>query len=119
MSGTAVQLLAAFGVATGFALLSAVTRGSAFTSVSQGYVTVGLLTGVVGIAIPFFLLNRSLECLPASTAALTLTLIPVFAVGTAVTLLMEPVSASSLARGGLILIGLIVLSRSPGSFATR
>jgi drug/metabolite transporter (DMT)-like permease len=113
LTGTAYQLLAASGVALAFGVANWSTRGSTLPVASVGHLGVGIAAGVVGIAIPFFLLNRSLERVQASTAALILNLVPVFAVASAATLLMEPLMAGTVAGGALILIGLVVLSRAP------
>jgi drug/metabolite transporter (DMT)-like permease len=71
-----------------------------------------IATGIVGIALPFVLVNRSMEVLAASTAALLLNLVPVFAVVTAVALLGEPLTLAIVVGGASILAGLTVLGHS-------
>jgi drug/metabolite transporter (DMT)-like permease len=112
LTGTAYQLAAAWAVAAVYAAVTWSTGGSKFGS--AGGLTIGLTlaTGVVGIAIPFVLLNRSLEVLQASTAGLLLNLIPVFAVVSAVALLGEPLMVATVAGGAAILFGLTLLARS-------
>jgi drug/metabolite transporter (DMT)-like permease len=117
LTGTAFQLLAASSVAVAFAAASWSTRGSSLPVASAGHLGVGIAAGVIGIEIPFFLLNRALERVQASTAALILNLVPVFAVATAASFLMEPLMAGTLAGGALILLGLTVLSRASESVA--
>ncbi|MGY1790357.1 DMT family transporter [Geodermatophilus sp. SYSU D00803] len=112
LSGTACQLLAGCGMAVTYTAVSWPTQGSALPSAPAGLVLAAVAAGIVGTAIPFYLLNRALETTSASTAALVLNLVPVFAVATAVLLLGESLRLPMLLGGGLILAGLVVLARS-------
>jgi drug/metabolite transporter (DMT)-like permease len=112
LTGTAYQLVAAWGVAAAYAAVTWSTGGSRFGSASGLTIVLTLATGVLGVAIPFVLLNRSLEVLKASTAGLLLNLIPVFAVVSAVALLGEPLMVVTIAGGASILFGLTVLGRT-------
>jgi drug/metabolite transporter (DMT)-like permease len=111
LTGTAYQLLAALGVAVAYGALSWPTQGSSISTASPSHLAVALATGIVGIAIPFFLINRSLGTVLASTAALVLNLTPLFAVGSAIALLHEPLMAVTASGGALILAGVIALGR--------
>lgn len=109
LTGTAYQVLAGCGVAVGFAAVRWPTNGSGLASAGGPTIVLTLATGAL-VAIPFLLLNRSLEVLAASTAALLLNLIPVFAVVSAVALLGEPLAVATVGGGTLILAGLTVLA---------
>jgi drug/metabolite transporter (DMT)-like permease len=111
LSGTACQLLAGCAVALTYALFSWPTQGSALPSAAPGLILAAIAAGIIGTAVPFYLLNRALESTPASTSALILNLIPVFAVVTAVVLLRESLTLLMVLGGGLILTGLMVLAR--------
>jgi drug/metabolite transporter (DMT)-like permease len=115
LTGTAYQVLSAWAVAAAYAAASWTTGGSRFGSAGGWTIVLTLATGALGIAIPFVLLNRSLEVLKASTAGLVLNLIPVFAVVSAVAFLGEPLMAVTVAGGAAILFGLTVLGRSEGA----
>jgi drug/metabolite transporter (DMT)-like permease len=112
LSGTACQLLAGWAVALIYASVSWPTQGSAIPSASPGLLLAAVVAGVIGTAVPFYLLNRALETTPASTSALVLNLVPVFAVVTAVLLLRESLTTLMVLGGGLILAGLTVLARA-------
>jgi drug/metabolite transporter (DMT)-like permease len=112
LTGTGYQLVAAWGVAAAYAAVSWSTGGSRFATAGGSIIVLTLATGVLGIAIPFVLLNRSLEVLQASTAGLVLNLIPVFAVVSAVAFLGEPLTTTTVAGGAAILVGLTALGRS-------
>jgi drug/metabolite transporter (DMT)-like permease len=114
LSGTAYQLLAACAVALVFAAVSWPTQGTALPSASAATLAVAVSTGIVGITIPFYLVNRALQSTSGSITALILNLVPVFAVGTAVALLGEAVMVTTILGGGLILAGLVVLARTEG-----
>jgi drug/metabolite transporter (DMT)-like permease len=111
LSGTACQLLAGCAVAWTYALVSWPTQGSALPSAPAGLLLAAVAAGLIGTAVPFYLLNRALETTPASTSALILNLIPVFAVLSAVALLRESLTLLMVVGGGLILTGLTVLAR--------
>ena len=111
-TGTAFQLLAAVGIAVAYALAFG-TSAVRFDGASGLHVAVGLSTGVVGIAIPFVLFNRALNHVKASTAAITLNLVPVFAVVSSVVFLDEHVMAATLAGGSLVLLAVFALGREP------
>ena len=112
LTGTAYQLMAAFAVAAAYAAVTWSTGGSRFGSAGGPTIVLTLATGVLGIAIPFVLLNRSLDVLPASTAGLVLNVIPVFAVASAIALLGEQLTTTTVAGGAAILVGLTALGRS-------
>src|SRR5882762_7760729 len=101
-----------------FAAVSWPGGGSGLASAGGLTVILTLATGVL-VAVPFLLLNRSLEVLAASTASLLLNLIPVFAVVTAVVLLGEPLSLATLGGGACILAGLTVLGLGDQRVARR
>jgi drug/metabolite transporter (DMT)-like permease len=111
LSGTGYQLLAAWAVAAAYATVTWSTGGSRFGAAGALTVVLTLATGVVGVAFPFVLLNRSLGMVQASTAGLLLNLIPVFAVVSAVAVLGEPLTMTTVAGGSAILIGLTALVR--------
>jgi drug/metabolite transporter (DMT)-like permease len=112
LTGTAFQLLAGCAVALTYAAVGWPTQGSALPSAPAGLVLAAVAAGIIGTAIPFYLLNRALETTSGSTAAVVLNLIPVFAVVTAVLLLGETLMLPMLLGGGLILAALVVLARS-------
>jgi drug/metabolite transporter (DMT)-like permease len=112
LTGTAFQLLAGCAVALTYAAVGWPTQGSALPSAPVGVVLAAVAAGIIGTAIPFYLLNRALETTSGSTAAVVLNLIPVFAVVTAVLLLGEALMLPMLLGGGLILAALVVLARS-------
>ena len=66
---------------------------------------------MLGVAIPFVLLNTALPRVKTVTAAITLNLVPVFAVGSSVALLGEHLMITAAAGGLLVLGGLLQLSR--------
>jgi drug/metabolite transporter (DMT)-like permease len=111
LSGTACQLLAGCFVALTYASISWPTQGSALPSATPGVLLAAVAAGIIGTAIPFYLLNRALETTPASTSALLLNLVPVFAVVSAVALLHETLTVVMVLGAGLILTGLVVLAR--------
>jgi chloramphenicol-sensitive protein RarD len=111
LSGTACQLLAGWAVALVYASASWPTQGSAIPSASPGLLLAAVAAGLIGTAVPFYLLNRALETTPASTSALVLNLVPVFAVVSAVALLRESLTLVMALGAGLILIALVVLAR--------
>lgn len=113
LTGTGYQLLAAAGIALAYAAVAWPTHGSGLAGASALHLLVAAATGIVGIALPYFLLNRALATVPASTAALTQNLIPVFAVASAVALLGEALMILTILGGALILSSLIVISRTP------
>ena len=84
LTGTGYQLLASAGVAIAYATVVWPTTGSGITSASAPHLAVAALTGVVGVALPYFLLNRALPDVPTSAAAMTQNLIPVVAVVSAI-----------------------------------
>jgi len=115
LSGTACQLLAGCAVALAYAAVSWPTQGSALPSASPGVLLAAVAAGIIGTAIPFYLLNRALETTTTSTSALVLNLIPVFAVVSAVALLGETLTLLMVLGGALILAGLVILARGEPS----
>jgi drug/metabolite transporter (DMT)-like permease len=118
LTGTAYQVLAGWGVAVAFAAVSWPGSGSGLASAGGLTIILTLATGVL-VALPFLLLNRSLEVLAASTAALLLNLVPVFAVISAVALLGEPLSVVTVGGGACILAGLTLLGLGDNHMARR
>jgi drug/metabolite transporter (DMT)-like permease len=112
LSGTAIQLAASWVLALVFAVVSWPASGTALPSASAAHVLVAVATGVIGITVPYYLVNRALKTTEGSTAALLLNLIPVFAVVSAVGFLGEAVMLTTILGGGLILAGLVVLART-------
>jgi drug/metabolite transporter (DMT)-like permease len=113
LTGTGFQLLAAAGIGLAYAAVAWPIHGSGLASASAVHLLVASTTGIVGIAVPYFLLNRALATVPASAAALTLNLVPVFAVASAVALLGEALMILTVLGGALILSSLVVISRTP------
>jgi len=109
LTGTAYQLLASVAVAVAFAAWTWSTKGSLLLAASAGHLSAAGATGIIGISIPFFLLNRSLTSTSASTAALVLNLVPVFSVISAMLLLGERLSLLAAAGGAVIIGGLLIL----------
>jgi drug/metabolite transporter (DMT)-like permease len=118
LTGTAYQVLTGWGVAVAFAAVSWPSSGSGLASAGGPTMILTLATGVL-VAVPFLLLNRSLEVLAASTAALLLNLVPVFAVVSAVGLLGEPLSVVTVGGAACILAGLTVLGLGDNHTAHR
>ena len=112
LTGTGYQLLASATIAVAYAAVAWPTTGSGFTSASAPHLAVAALTGVVGVAVPYFLLNRALPDVPTSTAALTQNLIPVFAVVSAVAFLGEGFMIVTFLGGSLIVSSLVVIGRT-------
>jgi chloramphenicol-sensitive protein RarD len=112
LSGTAYQLLSGWAVALGYAVVSWPTQGSALPSASPGLILLAVSAGILGTAIPFYLLNHALQTTPGSTTALILNLVPVFAVVSAVALLGETLMLLMFLGGSLILAGLMILARA-------
>jgi drug/metabolite transporter (DMT)-like permease len=112
LTGTGYQVLTAWAVAAAYAASNWPSAGSGLRSAGGLTIVLTMATGIVGIALPFVLLNRSMEVLAASTAALLLNLVPVFAVVTAVALLGEPLTLATVVGGASILAGLTVLGHS-------
>jgi drug/metabolite transporter (DMT)-like permease len=113
LTGTGFQVLAAAGIALAYAAFAWPTHGSGLARASAVHLLVAAITGIVGIAVPYFLLNRALAVVPASAAALTLNLVPVFAVASAVALLGEALMILTIVGGALILSSLVVVSTTP------
>jgi drug/metabolite transporter (DMT)-like permease len=82
-----------------------------------GWFAVVLLAAGASVAAPV-LWNVGLSLGQASRASLFLTLVPIFGVVTSVVLLGEPLRASTIAGGALILAG-ILLATVPSSFFRR
>ena len=68
------------------------------------------LNGIVQYCIPFLLYLTALKVMPATQAALFLTLIPLFAVSGSALFLAEHMTMVQLAGGGLILAALLGLN---------
>ncbi len=94
------------------ALPWALTLGGEQTHIAQVPLSAwgwSLLTGVVQYAMAFLLYLNALKVLPATRAALFLTLIPLFGVGGSALFLGEALTAVQITGGGLILLALIGL----------
>jgi drug/metabolite transporter (DMT)-like permease len=76
---------------------------SHLANASAGHLAAGFATGVLGSAVPFVLYNQAVRTLPASRAAITLNLIPVFGVLAAFAFLGERPGLPQLVGGLLIL----------------
>ncbi|HEY1594063.1 MAG TPA: DMT family transporter [Thermoleophilaceae bacterium] len=96
---TAHQFVFAFLMVLPLALLG----HSHLMHASAGHLAAGFATGVLGSAVPFVLYNQAVRSIPASRAAITLNLIPVFGVLAAFAFLGERPGLPQLAGGLLIL----------------
>jgi drug/metabolite transporter (DMT)-like permease len=96
---TAYQFVFAFLMVLPVALLG----NSHLAHASAGHLAAGFATGVLGSAVPFVLYNQAVRSIPASRAAITLNLIPVFGVIAAFVFLGERPGLPQLVGGLLIL----------------
>jgi probable blue pigment (indigoidine) exporter len=100
---TGVQLLAATIVSLPLVAFGAAGGHSHLQSADAGHLLAGVATGLAGTAVPFLLYNVAIRDIEVTEAALTLNLIPVFAVVLAITLLGEHPSWLELVGGGAII----------------
>jgi drug/metabolite transporter (DMT)-like permease len=107
----ALQQSAGLGVALALLVVGFGGTGG-FSPVNVSAETWGwaMLTGVVQYALAFFLYLSALRDIPASQAALFLTLIPVFGIGGAAVFLGETMSAMQFGGAGLIIGALLLLN---------
>jgi O-acetylserine/cysteine efflux transporter len=81
---------------------------------SAGHLAAGFATGVLGSAVPFVLYNQAVRSIPASRAAITLNLIPVFGVLSALVFLGERPGLPQLVGGLLILAAIRLVPAEAG-----
>jgi drug/metabolite transporter (DMT)-like permease len=112
LTGTGYQLFSAAAVALAVAAVAWPSDGSSLPTASAAHLAVAGMTGIVGVALPYYLLNRAIPALPTSATAITQNLIPVFAVVSAVALLGESVTVKTVVGGSLIVSSLVVAGRT-------
>ncbi len=86
-----------------------------FRGAEPRYVAAAAVAGVLGSAVAFGLYNWALRQVPATSAGISLTLIPVFGVAFAVLLLGEPVSARTIAAGAAVAAGVALTQQNDGA----
>jgi drug/metabolite transporter (DMT)-like permease len=81
---------------------------------SAGHLAAGFATGVLGSAVPFVLYNQAVRSVPATRAAITLNLIPVFGLLAAFAFLGERPGLHQLVGGLLILAAIRLVPADAG-----
>ena len=109
---TAYQFLAASAAVAPLVLASWLLRGSGLPQATPGHLAAAVGSGLLGTAGAYLLFNVGIARVPAGRAALVFNLVPVFGTLAAVVGLGERLDGVELAGGALILVSLVVLSRS-------
>jgi hypothetical protein len=106
------QGIASLMVTAPFILGASLNGGSRLGTASLGCILLACLTGVIGFAIPYTLWTTSLPHVRAGFAAVALNLVPLVGVISATLLGQGGLSPGQWAGGGLILVGLVLLTRA-------
>jgi hypothetical protein len=92
-------------------------QGSRFGSAPAHVWALGLLAGVVGFAVPFVLWSSAANQVRPAVAAIGLNLIPVIGVASAAAFGRGAPSPTQVLGGGLIVLGLVQLTRDTSQAA--
>jgi drug/metabolite transporter (DMT)-like permease len=106
------QGLASLVVTAPFILGASLNGGSRLGTASLGCILLACLTGVIGFAIPYTLWTTSLPHVRPGFAAVALNLVPLVGVISATLLGQGGLNSGQWAGGGLILVGLVLLTRA-------
>lgn len=99
---TAEQMLGAAFVALPLAAVAASGGHSHLGHAGAGYLLVALAVGLLSSVVPFLLYNTVIDSVTATSAALVLTLVPLFGTLSSLVLLSESLGASQLAGGAFV-----------------
>ncbi len=111
------QGVAALVLVLPYVLWSWTTQGSRFGSAPAGVWGLAVLAGVVGFAVPFVLWSAAAGDVRPAVAAVGLNLIPVIGVASAAAFGRGTPSFAQLLGGGLIMLGLVRLTRDAAATA--
>jgi len=106
------QGIASLVVTAPFILGASLNGGSRLGTASIGCILLACLTGVIGFSIPYTLWTTSLPHVRPGFAAVALNLVPLVGVISATLLGQGGLSSGQWAGGGLILVGLVLLTRA-------
>lgn len=106
------QGIASLIVTAPFILGASLNGGTKLGTASAGCILLACLTGVIGFSIPYTLWTTSLPHVRPGFAAVALNLVPLVGVISATLLGQGGLSSGQWAGGGLILVGLILLTRA-------
>ena len=106
------QGIASLVVTAPFILGASLNGGSRLGTASIGCILLACLTGVIGFAIPYTLWTTSLPHVRPGFAAVALNLVPLVGVISATLLGQGGLSPGQWGGGGLILVGLVLLTRA-------
>jgi drug/metabolite transporter (DMT)-like permease len=106
------QGVASLIVTSPFILGASLNGGSELATASIGCILLACLTGVIGFAVPYTLWTTSLPYVRPGFAAVALNLVPLMGVISATVLGQGGLSSGQWAGGGLILVGLVLLTRA-------
>jgi drug/metabolite transporter (DMT)-like permease len=106
------QGIASLMVTAPFILGASLNGGSRLDTASLGCILLACLTGVIGFSIPYTLWTTSLPHVRPGFAAVALNLVPLVGVISATLLGQGGLSAGQWSGGGLILVGLVLLTRA-------
>lgn len=106
------QGIASLLVTAPFILGASLNGGSKLDTASTGCILLACLTGVIGFAVPYTLWTVSLPHVRPGFAAVALNLVPLVGVISATLLGQGGLSPGQWAGGGLILVGLVLLTRA-------
>jgi hypothetical protein len=106
------QGIASLVVTAPFILGASLNGGSQLGTASIGCILLAGLTGVIGFSIPYTLWTTSLPHVRPGFAAVALNLVPLVGVISATLLGQGALSAGQWTGGGLILFGLVLLTRA-------
>jgi drug/metabolite transporter (DMT)-like permease len=104
LSLTAEQMLGATSVALPLAVAAMLAGHSHLGHVDTGHLVVALAVSLLGSVVPFVLYNVAIEAVTASSAALVLTLVPLFGALASLALLSEDLAGPQLAGGAFVLV---------------
>jgi len=106
------QGIASLVVTAPFILGASLNGGSRLGTASIGCILLACLTGVIGFSIPYTLWTTSLPHVRPGFAAVALNLVPLVGVISATLLGQGGLAPGQWAGGGLILVGLVLLTRA-------
>jgi drug/metabolite transporter (DMT)-like permease len=104
LSLTAEQMLGAASVALPLAVAAMLAGHSHLGHAGASHLGVAVAVALLGSVVPFVLYNVAIEAVTASSAALVLTLVPLFGALASLALLSEDLAAPQLAGGAFVLV---------------
>jgi drug/metabolite transporter (DMT)-like permease len=116
---TTYQLLAATVVALPYAIISHAVRGKGLPGADAGHWAAAIVSGLVGVALPFLLYNRAIVLVRATIAGGVLNLVPLVGFVTAVAFLGNEPTLLAVIGGGLVLASAAWLGHSESRALAR